>query len=125
MTNAPLDPRYYLPPGHEYLPPEPQKHSGVGIASFIIGMVVGGVQLVLVVVAAAMVMGGASEDSPQMMVVGCSFLVGMAANLVGIVLGIVGAVQKNRKKVFSILGLTINALVLLGLLGLMVIGLVA
>ena len=45
--------------------------------------------------------------------------------LIALGLGIGGLVQKERKKVFAILGIVFSALTILGTLSLMVIGLIA
>jgi hypothetical protein len=48
---------------------------------------------------------------------------GVFGNLIGILLGIAGFVEKNRKRVFSVLGLVLNTVIILGLCALIAIGL--
>jgi hypothetical protein len=111
---------------HPQWQPAVTVQSGVGVASFVMA-VIGGVAL-LALVATAGVMesrtpGGMDENSPAAIAVGLGILAGLVLNAVGIVLGIVAVFQRDRKKVFAVLGLTFNALTLLAVVGLMVIGL--
>lgn len=102
--------------------------SGFGIASFLIAIVVGIVEIVGIVAAAVLVADNpvaAQQESPEMMAAGCAICSGVALSILGGILGIVAVLQQNRKKVFGILGLVINGLVVLGILGLMCLGLAA
>jgi hypothetical protein len=104
----------------------PQKHSRMGIASFIIALGQGLVTLLLIVLAGILAsMGRQQENEAGFMILGLFFIVGIFDHLVGVVLGIAGAVQKSRKKVFAILGLVLNTLALLFVVLLIVIGLIA
>ena len=58
------------------------------------------------------------------MVVGLFFLLNLAAALVGLVLGIVGAAVGNRNKLLAGLGIGLNSLLFVGLIGLMILGLI-
>jgi hypothetical protein len=88
-----------------------QKHSGLGIASFIISIPVGILIFLTITIAGVMEVstpGGLNEESPKavllgMLLLGCFFL-----ELSAIGLGIGGLLQKDRKKVFSILGLSFS-----------------
>ena len=88
-----------------------QKHSGMGIASFIISLVIGvGVFLAIVIAGVIKVANPESLHNESigtallgLFIIGCLFI-----NLIGIGLGIAGLVQKNRKRIFSILGTIIN-----------------
>ena len=114
------------PQGGGYLPYAawvPQKHSGVGVASFIIAIAVGLLELAMVVLAAVLVQHASSQTPPTMAFAGCGMLLGLAACVVGVVLGIVGLGQSDRRKLFAVLGLCFNALILLFVLGLMLLGL--
>jgi hypothetical protein len=115
--------QYGYPQQQYYMEP---KHSGFGIASFIISLIVGLLELAMVIGATAMVMkagpGGFDEKSAEAIVVGVLLLVGVMIGLLGIVLGLIGCFQGNRRKVFAILGTVINGLILFVVLGLMAIG---
>jgi hypothetical protein len=108
--------------------PRALKHSGFGIASFLIVIVAGLLELVMVVIAGvleASTPGGVDEDSPGVALVGLALIGGLFVDLIGIGFGIAGLCQARRNKLFPILGIALGALVLFGVLGLMVIGLLA
>ena len=98
------------------------KHSGVGIASFILGISMVVLELALIVLAAVLVQQHQPSSSPSMEIAGCTMILGLLACVVGVVLGIVGALQRDRRKLFAILGLCVNGLILLGVVGLFLIG---
>jgi len=104
-------------------------HSGPGIASLVCGGLVAVAEMIAFIAVIFMLIenpeGPLDEQSGQMMAIGGVFCGGFVLNLVGGVLGIVGLVVPNRKKLFSILGLSLNALMILGFAGLMLIGLAA
>jgi len=99
------------------------KHSGPGIASFIISLVafMGYIfATVLVSVAAANVLGSPEELFQEFFMQQGSAIAGilllfLAAllNLTSLILGIVGLSTKNRKKVFAILGTIFSAIPIL------------
>jgi len=99
------------------------KHSGPGIASFIISLVAFMGYLfstVLVSVAAANVLGGPEELFEEYFIQQGSAVAGVllllitiVLNLTSLILGIVGISMKNRKKVFAILGTIFSAIPIL------------
>jgi hypothetical protein len=101
----------------------PQKHSGVGVASFIIGIAVGVLELAMIVLATILVQQRTSSNAPSMELAGCGMLLGLVACVVGVILGIVGVTQSQNCKVFAIWGLCINGGILLSVLGLVALGL--
>lgn len=116
-----------------------RKHSGVGIASFIIAVVsiLGLSGSVIAATAMAAAMAGDSiaispdtvQELPEGMggllaVAGLMFFLIVAA-LVGAVLGLVGLFQKERLKLFSILGLTFNSLLVLVVFIVLVVGMLS
>ncbi len=95
--------------------PELRKHSLLGIASFILSLVA--LLLVCVFFIFAYYLGSnANMASIQgMSVIGWVFICGIGiSTLAGIGLGIAAVVQKAQSKVFGILGIIFNALILLG-----------
>jgi hypothetical protein len=56
---------------------------------------------------------------------GVAVIVGAGMCLLGLILGIIGCCQKDRKRVFAVIGTVLNGLILFGLCGLMSIGLAA
>ena len=102
------------------------KHSGFGIASFVIALVVGVLEFVLIVAAGILestTPGGIDENSPIAIVLGLVMIGGFLLDLLAIIFGIVGLCQHNRSKIFAILGLVIGCLVVAGCLLLIVAGL--
>jgi hypothetical protein len=108
--------------------PTELKHTGVGIASFIISVISGLMLIVLVIIAGVMEASspdGLDEESTDAIIVGLGLIGFMFGALLGLVLGIVGVFQSRRKKIFAILGMLLGGLTFFGVLGLMVIGLAA
>lgn len=96
------------------------KHSGPGIASFIISLVtiVGYIGLFLFIVAKASSMltedGSLTTDSSEAIVMlGLSVLTLAALNVIGVVVGIIGLSLRKRRKVLGIIGTIINGLIIL------------
>ena len=105
---------------------ETQKHSGLGIASCALSMVSGFLMAVLVVVAAVIessTPGGMDEESVTAVVIGLGMFGLLGAAILAFCLGIAGVFQKERKKIFAILGLIFSAVSFLGLSLLILIGL--
>lgn len=99
------------------------KHSGLGVASFVISMIAGVIEFFVIISAGVLeVQGQMSDASAVVMVVGMLIMLGMFANLVGIGLGIAAVVQNKAKKLFGVLGLIFNGCLILLILGLMFIG---
>ena len=101
------------------------KHSGLGIASFVISLVAGVAEFLLSMVAGYIEMstpGGINADDPIAGIIGLMMIAGIFGALVGVGLGIAVLFQKDRKKVFCILGLIFNSVILIALGGLMVLG---
>ncbi|MGH7199416.1 MAG: hypothetical protein ACREJB_02355 [Planctomycetaceae bacterium] len=110
-------------------PPVELKHSGLGIASCVLAAVV-----MLGYLASFIYAGYVSienpailedEESPEMIAAGAGVCVSGLLNLIGLILGIVGVVQGNRQKLFSILGLVFHAVMILGIVLLMLVGFAA
>ena len=104
---------------------EPQKHSGLGIASFVTSVVSCVLIFILIMIAGAIELstpGGMDEESAAAIIVGlCLFLfLGFAVLALG--LGIGGLIQKDRKKIFAILGTVLATFVLLGSLFIVIVG---
>ncbi|HLU13523.1 MAG TPA: hypothetical protein VKZ64_06150 [Arenimonas sp.] len=101
------------------------KHSGLGIASFIISLVAGLAILIAIVIAGIMeanTPGGIDENSPEAILLGLVLIGMMFLDLVALGLGIGALFQRDRKKIFAILGTIFSGVVVLGTAFLMVIG---
>lgn len=101
------------------------KQSGLGIASFALAILVGTAEFILLIVAGVLeeqTPGGIDEDGPATLVLGVLFLGGMAMSLVGCTLAIAGLIQGGRSKIFPVLGLVFNGMIILGVIGIIIIG---
>jgi hypothetical protein len=96
----------------EYRPP---KHSGLGLASFMIALSATAADCLVLFMKMVIDMsrpGALGRESETLMVLGTCGAWVLA--LVGLGLGIAGACQSNRKTVFAVIGLVFNGLILLG-----------
>jgi hypothetical protein len=104
------------------------KHSGFGIASFVIS-IISGVSLFVVFGIAGMAEvstpGGLDENSEQAVMLGIAMMFFFVISLVAFGLGIGGLFQKERKKVFAILGVVFSAITALCTVALIAFGLTA
>jgi hypothetical protein len=86
-------------------------HKGIGIASFIIGVTC--VTLVLALVGTTGVMAKAGKLTPELsIIIGLGMLSACFVELIGIGLGIFGAVDRSSKKVYPVMGLILNTVIL-------------
>ncbi|GAB2888766.1 hypothetical protein GCM10027046_16540 [Uliginosibacterium flavum] len=102
-----------------------QKHSGLGIASFIISLIAGFLLFILFAVAGVMENtspGGIDEESAGAMIIGLFLILLIMVEAIALGLGIAGIVQKDRKSVFAILGTAFSALAFVGSGLLMLVG---
>ena len=102
-----------------------QKHSGFGIASFAVGVVMAVVEMFAFIVATVLTSSARSlstSGNPGLIIVGVFILGGIVFLLIGIMLGIAGLFQRDRKKSFPILGILVNLLVILAVVGIQLIG---
>lgn len=92
------------------------KHSALGIASFIIALVsivifiVGGI-VSYNSIPESVSAEGVMEVSPLLALVGIMFIISMISSLVGLVLGIVGAFARKKKKVLAVWGIILNLII--------------
>lgn len=103
----------------------PARSSPFGISSFIIALLVGFFEFVLLLVAGYLSMRepeGLDEESPLAIGLGLLLIGGIMTSLVGAALGFVGLSQ-DEDKTFSIWGAVLNVLVILGVLGVIAVGL--
>jgi hypothetical protein len=96
-------------------PPSVRKHSPLGIASFVLSIL--SAAMICAFITYAYILGSNSTSTVSM---GASAVVWVficaisLASLVGLGLGIAAVVQPGQSKVFGILGLVFNALILIG-----------
>lgn len=110
-----------------------RKHSGLGIASFLIAMLVGGMDVILALVIAVNAAGSARGEAGLGHVAGqlvggglamyCMNLMSVPLCLVGLGMALVGLVaHRGHNHLFTWLGLLGNGVVILGVVGLYVFG---
>ena len=105
---------------------EEQKHSRLGIASFITSIVSGILIFLVIVIAGVMeasTPGGMDEESAGAVMVGLFLFAFLGAALVALGLGIGGLLQKERKKIFAILGTAFSSVSLVVTIFIMILGL--
>ena len=103
-----------------------EKHSRLGIASFVLSLVIG-LSLFVLFAVAGLLNGGRVERGghyPGQALVGVLAIALFAADVVAAGLGIASVCQSARKRIFGILGLSFSALTLVGSVGLMIIGII-
>jgi hypothetical protein len=113
------------------IPADTQKHSKIGIASFVVGIVALLIFCLAIVLAFGYGVTLASQNrsfqvttgNTTVLTLGLMIFISPALSLVGAVLGFVAVFQKNSKKLFGILGLVLNMLTILAFCVLLVIGL--
>jgi len=103
-----------------------EKHSGIGIASFGISIVVGCLMVALLCVATILnahrIQGNLTY--PGQTIVGLAAIFLMAADVVAVGLGIAAVCQTGKKRLFGILGLVFSSSTIVGTIGLMIIGII-
>lgn len=101
------------------------KHSGLGISSFVISLVSVVIMFVLFVFSALMYAesGGAmDETAPQVVMLGLFIIITLLLSVVGLGLGIGGLFQKERRKLFAILGSCFSGSLIVITIGVMILG---
>ncbi|MCM3131531.1 hypothetical protein M3629_01965 [Paenibacillus polysaccharolyticus] len=115
---------YTLPPESTEVYGRPLKHSGPGIASFVVGLV-GLLGHIVTFVLMSLALNNSIEllgssisreelaFHPAVVLGSLAFLVCLVLNLIGLILGIVGLALKNRRKVFAVIGTILSGLLIL------------
>ncbi len=118
------------------------KHSRMGIASFVLSILVV-VTILALVIGGPLLISSSEGFDPQsfdpadpqsvdmsdtaiiaLQFVGLGFIVGVLLSFVGLGLGLAGVIQRRRKRLFAVIGAVLNGLVVLGVLSLVVLGVV-
>ncbi len=103
------------------------KHSVLGVASFCVSLLTAATIFAGIVIATFMEMStpdGIDETSPVAIVVGLVIIGGIFVSILSMVLGFVSCFQRDRIKVFGILGAILGGLTAFATLAIMIIGLV-
>ena len=103
---------------YSYSPGPPAlEHSGPGVASFITALVAGGMVFTCIVVAGiveATDPGALHDDSPLAVILGLGIIFSLVVCFAGVALALAGLMQDKRNKVFAVIGLVFNGLILVG-----------
>ncbi|MFC7681043.1 hypothetical protein [Paenibacillus sp. GCM10028914] len=108
-----------------FIPPVEKKHSGLGITSFILSVIslIGYIimaSLGSVMLQAYVTPEGVHQPTQEaieaMTSLAAVFFIIAGINLIGFILGMVGAFSKKQKKSYSIIGAIINGVVLITIL---------
>ena len=101
------------------------KHSGFGVASFIISIAVGLLLFIVFAIAGfiqASTPGGMDQHSIKALVIGLSIIGLFLFDIVAAVLGIIGLFQRERKRLFAILGTLFSSLTVISVIALITFG---
>jgi len=101
-----------------------RRHKGLGIASFIIALICVVLILLLFVVAGALTASGKATNEINMMI-GFGLFFAWFVDVIGVALGIAGALDRSSKKVFPVLGMIFGIAILVISVALVLIGLAA
>lgn len=102
-----------------------RSHSGLGIASFIMGVVTLLAFIAVVVIATGMAMAAGGHLDPksvQAVMLGLSIVLDGLLSMIGLGLGIACAAQHRHRRILGIIGLCMNALVIVLVLVCFIIG---
>jgi hypothetical protein len=113
------------------IPLENPRHSKIGVASFVVGIVSMLIFCLAIVLAFGYGISIAAsnptiqnlQSSPTILALGLILFLSPVLSLVGVVLGFVALFQKNSKRLFAVLGLVFNFLIILAFCVLLVVGL--
>jgi RsiW-degrading membrane proteinase PrsW (M82 family) len=102
-----------------------QKHSGLGIASFVISILAGAAIICLVAAAGMMeatTPGGIDEKAPATILMGLGIVAFVLLDFVALGLGIAAFFQTERNKLFAILGTIFSGVMVAGTIALIAFG---
>jgi len=115
----------YDSPKHTSSAPAPFSDvSRLGVASFAISLIAG-LLLIGSIFAAVSLVGSSNTFDREVqtsLFVGLGVLTALALHLIGLIIGVIGLFQSNSKKIFTILGVLLNLVVLLGIAGILTSG---
>lgn len=83
------------------------KETRIGIASFVIGLIMAAGWLTVLIVAP--IVGSALENRALGTAIGLLVPVGLVTNMIGMVFGIIASLKKNVKKTLAVIGLSVNS----------------
>ena len=99
-------------------------HSKIGIASFIVAVIAAFLILCALVAAGILQHGHPPGKYPGQEIVGLSIIFLLFLDASAVVLGVVSVFEKERKRLFGVLGLCISCAAIFGSIVLLVVGMV-
>lgn len=101
---------------YDYDEKQNYKHSGLGIASFVISLVNIVVFIIVGIITYNGIIAGTSSEevmqaSPLVVLIGIISIVCMISSVVGLILGIIGVFTRKKKKVLAVWGIILNLIV--------------
>ncbi|MBN6151676.1 hypothetical protein JR065_15125 [Xanthomonas sp. AmX2] len=103
-----------------------KKYSGLGIGAFAVSLIAGAFMLALIVLSAFLVNyvpGSLDEEAPSAMLIGLLMFAAIIGELAAAAMGVGSLFQRDRKKLYGVLGLVFSVSGLLGILALIAFGL--
>ncbi len=106
-------------PGAHALPIEQPAHSGLGVASSVIGLIVIVLDILILILVLVLASGRAGRREMQTIgaVAGVFNCLGVVACLIGLALGVGGLFQEYRNRTFAVVGAVLNGAVILLITG--------
>lgn len=95
-------------------------HSGFGLASFILSLIAVLTTAIFIIAALKFISVGLTYGG--MFMIGLLIIATLLFSLIGLIFGIIAVCQKNRKKLYSILGIVISAVVFVTIVFLFILG---
>lgn len=100
----------------------PKRKNGPGLASFILALASVVIWIVGIALSVALALESRPDDDPMVMLTGLLILTAFGATIAGLILGIIGAAMKGRRHGLAVAGLIINALLLVAVVLLIIVG---
>ncbi len=101
-------------------------NSVLGIISTVIASLAGAIVFTVIFAAAYLEFKtpGIADDDSVAEIIGILIVLPIAGNLLGLIIGIIGFFEKNKSKLFAIIGTAMNSLIILIIAGIIIFGLV-
>lgn len=100
-----------------------KKHSGIGITSFILGIIsIVLFVIIIIIIASISIATSLNVDELTQIVVGLIAIIELLVSITGGILGIISVCMKNKKKLYGIMGICFNLIPCVLLVGLFILG---
>lgn len=112
----------------ELVPVVKPRHSGMGVASFATSVVAGLLIIVcyIAIISKTVASGGTLDKHSSFAIIsGMIIMALLMCDMIALGLGIAGIIEKNRKRIYAILGIIISAVMILMVISLTIVGLMS